>query len=325
MKNYTIRKYQSSDALQWNAFVDKAKNATFLFHRDFMEYHSDRFIDHSLLVFDAQKLVAILPANQVGSELISHQGLSYGGLVYPDKTRFETVLSIFEHLLAYLESQNIQTLHLKPIPGIYCNHFCDETAWMLFTLNAKLSRRDCLTVIDLKRPFVYSENKMRNIKKAASMGFEVREETDFGPFWNEILIPNLNARHHVDPVHSLEEIELLQTRFPNNIRQFNVYQKGRIVGGVTIFESRYVAHCQYISGDAQINKMGSLDLLFDHLLQHTFKDKDYFDFGISNENQGRHVNAGLLHWKESFGAGIAVQDFYEVETTNFKLLSAVLL
>lgn len=325
MKNYTIRKYEPGDASLWNAFVDKAKNATFLFNRAFMDYHSNRFTDFSLLVFDESKLVALLPANRIDHAIFSHQGLSYGGLVYQDKTRFDVILTVFGQLLEYLHKQNIPTFQIKPIPGIYCRNFSDETVWLLFTLNAKLIRRDCLTVIDLQRPFHYSENKMRNIKKAASLGLKVVEEIDFSAFWNEILIPNLNARHNVNPVHSLEEIELLHSRFPKNIRQFNVYQNDRIIGGTTIFESENVAHCQYISGDAEMNKMGSLDLLFDHLLRNVFKDKSYFDFGISNENQGQNINHGLLHWKESFGGGISAQDFYEVQTANYPLLSSVLL
>jgi hypothetical protein len=52
VKNYTVRRYTSEDFALWNAFISTAKNATFLFHRDFMEYHSDRFEDYSLLVFE---------------------------------------------------------------------------------------------------------------------------------------------------------------------------------------------------------------------------------------------------------------------------------
>ncbi|MGA9639546.1 MAG: FemAB family protein, partial [Flavobacterium sp.] len=65
MHQYTVRQYQKSDYKQWNDFISQAKNATFLFHRDFMEYHQDRFEDYSLMVFDNEKLVAVLPANRV--------------------------------------------------------------------------------------------------------------------------------------------------------------------------------------------------------------------------------------------------------------------
>ena len=85
MNQYTVKKYTENDYAIWNDFIEHAKNATFLFHRDFMEYHKDRFEDYSLLVFDGEKLVAVLPANKNGETLYSHQGLTYGGLVYSDK------------------------------------------------------------------------------------------------------------------------------------------------------------------------------------------------------------------------------------------------
>lgn len=324
MKNYTIRKYEPGDAPLWNAFIGKAKNATFLFNRGFMDYHSDRFTDHSLLAFDSNEIVAVLPANQSQSQVFSHQGLSYGGLVFEPNLRFDAIVSVFQNLLAHLHHNGITTLTVKLLPAIYCNQFCDETAWMLFTLRARLIRRDCLSVVDLKMPFAYSENKMRNVKKAASHGMKVVEVTEFSDFWNQILIPNLQSRHGVTPVHSLAEIELLHSRFPKNIRQFNVYQSDKLVGGTTIFESDHVAHCQYISGDAEMNKRGGLDFLFDHLLQNVYADKRYFDFGISNENQGLTVNGGLMRWKETFGAGVVAHDFYEVDTANFESLTNVL-
>ena len=56
MKNYTVKKYQENDYEIWNAFIGQAKNATFLFHRDFMEYHKDRFEDFSLVIFEDEKL-----------------------------------------------------------------------------------------------------------------------------------------------------------------------------------------------------------------------------------------------------------------------------
>ena len=62
-----------------------AKNSTFLFHRDFMDYHQDRFDDYSLLIFKKEKLIAVFPANKIDEILYSHQGLSYGGLVFYKK------------------------------------------------------------------------------------------------------------------------------------------------------------------------------------------------------------------------------------------------
>ena len=44
-----IVKYNHNMKAEWDAFVKTSKNGTFLFMRDYMEYHNDRFIDYSLL------------------------------------------------------------------------------------------------------------------------------------------------------------------------------------------------------------------------------------------------------------------------------------
>jgi len=82
VKSYTIKRYETKDYDYWNDFISQAKNATFLFHRDFMEYHKNRFDDYSLIVLDGKKLVAVLPANVIQNEVFSHQELTYVSLVY---------------------------------------------------------------------------------------------------------------------------------------------------------------------------------------------------------------------------------------------------
>lgn len=325
VKKYAIKKYEASDYAIWNAFTGKAKNATFLFNRDFMDYHSDRFSDFSLLVFEAEKLVSVLPANHSGNTVFSHQGLTYGGIILGKNTKFEASLEIFAALLEYLDTNQKTILQIKPIPFIYADSISQETDYLLFAANAKLTRRDCLSVIDNSKPHQYSKRRERGVKQGVKNGLIVKETSDFSAFWNDILIPNLQEKHEVKPVHSLAEIELLHSEFPKNIRQFNVYHNENIVAGTTIFESENVAHCQYISGNTDKNILGSVDFLHDFLIANIFKDKKYFDFGISNENQGKNVNLGLLSWKESFGSILVNQDCYEIETHNFSQLRTTLL
>lgn len=326
MKSYTIRKYQSSDYPIWNEFVANAKNATFLFHRDFMEYHQDRFEDFSLLIFDEKNLLkAILPANRVGENLYSHQGLTYGGLVLQQKSKFQEVIGMMKTILQFLQNQHIVSLQLKQLPTIYCDFPSDEMEYLSFILNAKLVRRDSLSVLDLKTDYNFSKDRKQAINRGVKSELIVKEENIFAAFWNEILIPNLVQKHNTHPVHNLNEITYLKSKFPSNIRQFNVYLGDELVAGTTIFESEFVAHSQYISGNSNKNELGSLDFLHNTLISYTFKDKKYFDFGISNENQGKNINEGLLYWKESFGARTIVQNFYEIETKNYKLLENVLI
>ncbi len=324
MKNYSVKIYQESDYNQWNAFVDNAKNATFLFHRDFVEYHKDRFQDYSLIVLDGEKWVAVLPANKVGKEVFSHQGLTYGGLVYNEKIKLASVIEIFKEILFFLNENNIEKLQLKLIPSIYNQKPAEELNYALFLVDAQLTRRDTLAVVDLSKKIVLSKLRKRGVKNGISNNLLIKEVNNFEDFWNEILIPNLAKKHQAKPVHSLQEISRLKELFPNNIRQFNVYENGIIIGGSTIFEIQKVVHCQYISGDVNKNELGGLDLLHYHLITDVFKTKHFFDFGISNENQGRKLNNGLSYWKESFGTGTIVQDFYEVKPVNYNLLETVL-
>lgn len=325
MSNYSVKRYQASDSKTWNDFIRKSKNGTFLFDRGFMEYHADRFEDYSLLIWDTNELLAVLPAHRNENRLYSHWGLTYGGLVYDEKLKLKQLLSVFGALLQFLSDGGIEKLHIKTIPSIYHKFPSDELLYALFIAKASLTRRDSLSVIDLQKPYSISKTRRESIRRGQKNGLEIREEDNFKLFWDEILIPNLHQKHQIKPVHSIDEIELLYKRFPENIRHFNVYHNRKIVAGTTVFITDTVAHPQYISGNPDKNALGSLDFLYHFLIADVFKHKPFFDFGISNEDQGRKLNEGLVFWKESFGANTVTQDFYEVETQNFPLLENVLI
>jgi hypothetical protein len=325
VKNYFIRRYTIDDFEIWNNFVSSAKNATFLFHRDFMEYHSDRFQDFSLLVFEEDKLVSILPANRVDKTIFSHQGLTYGGFVFDDKIKLGEVIAITKDVLAFLHSLDITAFQVKLIPSIYTAYFSEEIEYVMFLANAKLIRRDCLSVIDLTKTFALAKTRKESIRRGEKNNLVIKEELKFDLFWNEILIPNLAKKHNSKPVHAIEEISKLQQKFPKSIRHFNVYKNDKIVAGTTVFVTDKVAHPQYISGNEQKNKLGSLDFLYSYLISDVFKDTNFFDFGPSHEENGRKINEGILFWKESFGSKTTVQDYYEVKTSDYHLLENVML
>lgn len=325
MKKYTIKQYEPTDYTKWNAFVNEAKNATFLFHRDFMEYHKERFLDYSLIVLDNEKWVAILPANKVENTIYSHQGLSYGGLLYSEKEKLTSLLEIFKAVLCFLNENGIKSAQIKMMPSIYHSKPADELHYILFLVNATLFRRDSLAVINLSKNQTVSNIRKRGVSLGIKNSLTIKEVEVFDEFWNEILVPNLTHKYNLKPVHSVLEISKLKSFFPKNIRQFNVYNQDEIVAGTTVFESKNVAHCQYISVKGNQKEIGALDFLYHHLINNVFKHKLFFDFGNSNENSGRNLNAGLSYWKESFGASTVVHDYYEVNTANFSLLENTLI
>ncbi len=323
MKDYIVRQYEPSDFEIWKSFVCKAKNATFLFDRDFMDYHRDRFEDFSLMVFDNEKLVAVLPANRVGDTVYSHQGLTYGGLVLLPKSKLETTICIFELILKYLNNINIAKLILKMIPSIYCDYLSDEISYLMYICKGKLIMKHNVSVISLKDNVLISKSRRECINRGKKLGLIIKEDNTLDVFWNELLIPNLRDKYGSKPVHSLQEIMFLKKKFTNNIRHFNVYNDDELVCGTTLFITDRVVKPQYIAGSDKNNELGSIDFLYDFLIKEVAKDKLFFDFGPSHENNGLQIVKSINFWKESFGAHSLAQDFYEVETSNFKLLKTI--
>jgi hypothetical protein len=286
-----------------------------------MDYHKDRFKDFSLLIFKDEVLYSVLPANLVGDTVYSHQGLTYGSFVLQDSAKLLYAFEAYKEMLQFLASEGIVKLDIKVIPSFYNVMPSDELEYFLFKSEAVLVKRDALMVIDYKHRLPFQKNRREGINKAVRNGLTIKVDTNFEGFWNEILIPNLSKKHNVRPVHSLQEIKLLALRFPENIQQINVYKDEKIVAGTTVFLTKTTIHPQYVSGNLDKNTFGSLDLVYDFIINHYTANKRYFDFNISSEENGTVLNEGLLFWKESCGARTFTADNYIVDTSVYKTLS----
>lgn len=309
----TIVKYTVSKKNNWNEFVRNSKNSHFFFLRDYMEYHSDRFDDFSLMIFDeTDKLIAILPANVKEDILYSHQGLTFGGFLVDDRMKTEIMLEIFESLKHFLKEHDIKKLVYKCIPYIYHIKPSEEDRYALFRNDAKLIRRDVTSTIDLTEQVRYSKGRKWTVNKAKKESIQTFESDDYETFW-ELLTGVLESNHETKPVHTLEEIRKLASLFPKNIRLFLAKKDEKIVSGALIYENQNIVHTQYLANSEEGRELGALDLLIDYLIKDIYKNKKYFDFGISNENAGRYLNTGLIAQKEGFGARAVVHDFYELE------------
>src|SRR5690606_14956101 len=320
-----IVRYEPRLKKVWDDFVSEAKNSSFLFRRDFMEYHQDRFEDFSLLLYNNKELVAILPANIKDNKVFSHQGLTYGGLVVLPKLRIIDYYSIFRELLFYLHNAQINSLYLKEIPYFYNSIPNDEWKHLAYITNAELYKRDLCAVINLKKKHCISKSIIRDAKTGEKHIDSFERTTNFKGFWEEVLIPEMFAKYQTTPVHSVDEIVLLSELFPDNIHLYCVFKDNKIIAGTVLFIFNNVVHVQYISGLQRYKKLGILDFLFYDLITNKFKSFCYFDFGISNEQNGKKTNKGLLFWKESFGARGISQDFYEFSTANYFLLDQMYL
>ncbi len=307
-----IEKYNPQKEKIWNEFIATAKNSTFLFNRNYMDYHADRFTDNSLMFFKDETLIALLPANLKNDILYSHQGLTYGGFIIGFKARSSLMLELFEELINYLKSSQIKKFIYKPIPQFYNAIPSQEDLYALFRNNAQLFRRDVSSVINLKDKIQFNELRQRMIKKATAQNLEVKESKDFESFY-KILQENLQTKHATCAVHSLEEITKLSQNFPENIKLYSCFKDGVILAATWIFINRRAIHLQYIASNEEGRKSGALDLIINHLINEKYQDKNYFDFGISTEENGKVLNEGLVNQKEMFGARAYCCDHYSIE------------
>lgn len=277
-----------------------------------MDYHSHKFADSSLMIYEGKKLVALLPANIESDQLISHGGLTFGGLIIDGRMSVSLMLKIFDEIINYIKDKDINHIVYKRVPYIYHSFPSEEDLYALFIKKAKLYRRDISSAIYLKNPVNLRKDRIRAINKAKSFRIDVRESNDFSSFWN-ILRFNLKQRYDKKPVHSLQEMLFLHRKFPKNIKLFASYMKGTMVAGTIIYESSNVAHLQYSARDTNNIVKGSLDILISYLIEKYSLSKSYFDFGISTEQDGLYLNKNLISFKEGFGAKAIAYDFYRID------------
>lgn len=308
-----IRRYRREDKELWNSFVNKARNATFLFDRNYMDYHADRFDDNSFMFYHKGKLKAVLPANVAGDTLYSHQGLTYGGLLLDKKATVEDVLECFDSLNSWLRENGISKVVYKALPWIYQQYPSEEDLYALtWKCKAQLISRDISSTIVIDNKLKFAESRKSGIRKALSLNIEVGESNDVDGFWH-VLEDNLGNRYNAKPVHTASEMKLLMSRFPNNIRLYVAKMNGEIVGGTLIYVTPQVVHTQYISASVEGKKHGALDLLFDYIINKVYANCRYFDFGKSTEQGGAYLNEPLIFQKEGFGGRGVCYDWYQWE------------
>lgn len=318
----TVTRYTPKNHQTWNEFVKQSRQGTFLFDRNYMDYHQDRFHDHSLMIYYKDKLYALLPANEVVSasnneipqkELVSHQGLTYGGLLTCNKMTAELTCETFEAIGNYLKQEGFSKLTYKAIPWIYHKIPSEEDLYALIHVGkASLSAREISTTILLQNKLRFSEQRRRGVNKAKKNSLIIRQSSqeDVFAFWN-ILNNNLQQKYHTRPVHSNEELQLLMSRFPENIIGYSVLKDEEVIAGTIIFITPQVIHTQYIGASEKGKEEGALDLLFDYLINQKKWNTPYFDFGKSTEDRGNYLNTNLIHQKEGFGGRGVAYDTYE--------------
>jgi hypothetical protein len=317
--------YHESLKTIWNQFVSNSNTPLLLFDRNFMDYHQHRFIDNSLLIYENTELIALFPANKQDETLYTHQGLTFGGLLTKPYTKFEIKEKIIKTLLIYLQKNDIKMLIIKQLPNFLqlIPDESEEYLWQSYISEFAVIKNhdevqtppDLNTIVDLQKPFRWQKRKFRNIEKAKTNQIIVEKSNkyeDYKLFW-DLLAANLASRFGLKPVHQLEEIILLASRFPNKLTLQIAKKNNEILAGTVLFDYGHCLHAQYIAANEVGKNLGATDLLFSEILIETSQKYRFFSFGVSNTRNNYEINKGLLEWKQGWGTEIRLHNFFTLQ------------
>jgi hypothetical protein len=311
----SVIRYSARSRDAWDAFVDSSRNGTFLFRRDYMEYHRERFEDFSLIITNGEHVSALLPANRDGDTVISHSGLTFGGLILDRHATAGRVAAMLSAIVELLRTEGIRTLVYKTVPTIYHQAPAEEDRYALFRFGAQVVRRDVLTVICPMSRWQPSPKRRWSWNRAQRLtGVHVGPSQDWSGYWR-VLGDRLREQYGVSPVHSLEEITSLAAKFPAAIRLLTATINREVAAGAVLYESARVVHAQYLASNADARTYGLLDLVVRCAIEDARVTGKWFDFGSSTQPDGKYLNVGLAHYKESFGGRTVVHDSYRLAVT----------
>ena len=308
----TVEVYNPTLAAEWDRVAGECRNATFLHLRGYMDYHSDRFEDMSLVARDDRgRIIALLPANRRGDVLESHGGLTYGGWLMTPRADMIAMMAVWERMTELLKASGIRQLIYKPVPHIYHKFPAEEDLYAMWRAGGELDNVLVSSVIDMSNILGFDMSARRKVRKAVDAGVKAGLSDDWEGYW-QVLEDRLRRAHNTRPVHSLAEMELLHSRFPENIKLYTAVRDDLIVSGVVMYITDTTMHCQYIASSDLGLEINALPLLFLHILSEADPGIRYFDFGTSNEDHGLFLNEGLIRQKASFGSRAVAYMSYKI-------------
>lgn len=304
-----IQKYSSVNKEEWNSFIQNSRNGTFLFTRDYLDYHSARYKDCSFVFRKNSKLISVIAGTIENHVYYSHIGLTYGGFICATEVTAVEIYSFFQDLNKELSILGVKEVVYKPIPFIYHKNPSQDDVYFLFKMGAKIIACNISSVIIQSSRIKFTECRRRGIKRGINAGITICESERYDLFW-QILNDNLMQKYDAKPVHSIDEITFLKTHFPENIKLYMAYLENSPVAGVVVYIAKQTVRAQYISTTQIGRKTGALDYLFNELINKIFIDTLFFDLGSSNGNNGHFLNENLLFSKEGFGGRGVVYETY---------------
>lgn len=300
--------YSAPYRQQWEEMVGQSQQGTLFHTRAFLAYHPpERFVDDSLLFFQAGRLLAVVPAaarTQNSRRIFhSHPGASFGGIAARRDLTLAETDAIVSALLAHCRARDYGGVELTLAPAIYsarANHHVD---FILYRRGFRYRKREMTAAIALQAPFEsWQRETRRAARRAEKRGVTIAESEEWETFYT-LLAQHMWQRHHVRPTHTLEELHRLRQLCPQRLRLFAALVEGEMIAGMLLFLCNrraamafyYLSHRQ---GFRQYHAFAALCAAVSKwCAQQGFLYLDLGTYTIDSQ-----PNWGLAAFKESFGA-----------------------
>lgn len=326
MSEIDVVRYSETYKEKWDKFVlTNSVNGSFLQSRAFLEYHKDRFLDHSLLFLRGGNIIAVCPACEINEDgkksFYSHLGSTFGGIVLgKEYYGITNAMGCVEALDEYLKNNGFNFVLVKCQNEIFSTENCNVLDYMFYR-NGYSNYDELSFAVDFSNlkdgdVVMNFKSKTRNLYRTSlKNNLELRDlstKEEIDDFY-KILCKSLE-KYETKPVHSLDELyELYFDRLPSYIRFYGVYSEGKMISGSMVFILNNVFHTQYLAADPECLYLKPMDFMDGSLIIKAHEEGfKYFSFGISTEDHGHYLNENLAKFKEGFGTSFYInKTFYK--------------
>ena len=239
MSEIDVVRYGENYKEKWDKFVlTNSVNGCFLQSRIFLEYHKDRFVDHSLLFLRGGNIIAVCPACEItedgNKKFYSHMGSTFGGIILgKEYYGITNAMGCVDALDEYLQNNGFKYALIKCQNEIFSSENCNIIDYMFYRKGyqnydelsfavdfAKVKDGDIVMNFKSKTRNLYRTSLKNNLEMK-----ELHSKEEIADFY-KILCKSLE-KYETKPVHSLEELyELYFDRLPDKIRFYGIYQNG---------------------------------------------------------------------------------------------------
>ncbi len=299
-------RYSDSHRSDWESLVAASSRGAYQHRRAFLDRHGGSFVDESLVFFEGREMVGLLPAapNPASeSEIVSHPGSSYGGLVFLDGLPPSRVPELVSLAISHFIDGGYDALTVRPAWPWLAPRIDDTFDHELLRRGAVAHPWQLVSVLPLKEGTLSLRPRRRRALRKALGSVEIRWGMDlFEDFW-PVLEDRLSRSHGVSPVHSADDVLDIHHRCPSYVDLATAWSGTEIVGGILLFEESSYSHAQYIAASDTGRRIGATDALVDAVSHRArIQGRRYLSLGSSLDPLSRSINSGLLDFKSEFGA-----------------------